>query len=112
MRYIKAPLKDQAPYRKRFGTRFKAGHHTYKIVWCAGVILDDKHVYGCCHYENRAIYIDITKKDIQETLIHEMFHAECYESGMSQMSAFHSDLEELCCEVASRVARNFDIKKR
>lgn len=113
MRYVKAPLKAQAPFKKKYGTRFKAGQATYKIVWCYDLVAEDgTHCYGMCHYEKKTVYIDISKRDIQETLVHEMFHAECYESGFKQMSHFHSDLEELCCEVASRVARNFDIKKR
>ena len=112
MKYVKAPLRVQAPFKKKYGTRFKAGQRVYKIVWCMGIVIDERNAYGCCNYEERAVYIDITKRDIQETLIHEMFHAECYECGMSQVSAFHPDLEELCCEVASRVARNFDVRKK
>ena len=113
MRYTKAPVKAQKKYRDRYGLKFKAGQSTYKIVWCYDLMNDDgQSLCGMCHYQIKTVFIDIKLDEIQETLVHEIFHAEAYESGMKQVRIFHSDLEELCCEIASRVCKNFDLKKK
>jgi len=112
MKYERATLKQQKPFKDKFGTSFRAGHAIYKIVWCKELFNDERACYGVCNPEMKEIYIDITQSDIQETLIHEMFHAEVYESGMKQMSSFYHDLEELCCEAASRVCKNFELKRK
>ncbi len=86
MKHLKATVKAQKKFRDRFGTSFRAGHSIYRIVWCYDLFSDEgQAAYGVCSYEDKSIYIDIKQKDIQETLIHEMFHAEVYESGMKQM---------------------------
>lgn len=113
MKWSKAPAKEQAKFKRLYGTKVKAGQQEYKIVWCHDILSDEGNpCYGMCSYKDRKIYIDIKYDEIQETLVHEIFHAEVYESGFKQMSAFHSDLEELCCEAASRVARNFKLRRR
>lgn len=113
MRIIKAKRKQAAEFSKKFGSKFRAGHFDYTIVWCEEISSEDgTPICGLCDSPERKIFIDVCRKDVQETLIHEMFHAECYESGMRQMQQYHIDIEELCCEVASRVVRNFELKRK
>jgi len=112
MKYIKASMKEQKKWRERFGTSFRAGSCVYRIIWCHSIQLSDRACYGVCNVEDKIVLVDIMHKDVQETLIHEMMHAEFHECGMSQMDALYSDLEELCCEAASRVARNFELKRK
>lgn len=112
MRFDRAPLAAQASFKKLYGTSFKAGGIRYRIIWCYEIEAHDRKCYGLCDTKDKKVYIDIRQDDIQETLIHEMLHAEFQECGMRQMDSLFPDLEELCCEAASRVVRNFTIKKR
>lgn len=110
--YFKASLKDQAPMIKRFGKSFQSGAFKWTIVWCKAIESNGEKCCGLCVPKERKIYIDINQDDVEDTLIHEMFHAECYEVGLYTMPSWNSDLEELAAEAASRLCRNFDLRRK
>jgi hypothetical protein len=94
---------------KKYGASIVAGKQRYKLVWCEWVRWDDRELYGLCDSEKRQIFV--TLNQIQETLAHELMHAEIYEIGMRQMPSWSQDLEELVCECASRMFSQFKINR-
>lgn len=110
--YKKAPRKEQAPFIKIYGSRFTAGPYKWRIVWCYDIEHNGNRCYGICYPKEKTIYIDISEDGVEDTLIHEMFHAECYEVGLYTMPSWNADLEELAAEAASRLARNFDLRRK
>jgi hypothetical protein len=112
MHFKKLPSKLQAPFKRQYGTKFRAGHHIYKFIWCTEIFDDNNQpACGLTSFQEKTVYIDINFAEVQETIVHEMYHAEAYESGMKQIQSFHHELEELCCEAASRLCKNFVLKK-
>lgn len=112
IKFKRAGLKKQKYYKEKFGSSFQCGAIKYKAIFCEELFVDDEKCFGACDYKEKIIYVDVNMQDFQETLIHELYHAEAYEAGMCQMRSFYHDLHELCCEVASRVCRNFEIRRK
>jgi hypothetical protein len=112
MKYSRVPLKDQKKYKEKYGTTFQAGHYKWKIVYCTNIFNGEQECAGLCKHDTKSIYIDIKLPNVEETLIHEMFHAECFEVGLYTMQSWHSDLEELAAEACSRTVRNFELRKK
>ncbi len=104
--YKKLLVKDRKKFERKYGAECKAGHYTYRLVWCQDLRDDSRPLCGLCAPQEKVIFIDVSQEDYEETLIHEMYHAEVAESGMRQMPSWNIDIEELCCEIASRVTRH------
>jgi hypothetical protein len=102
-----------ASFGKKFGTKARVGRHTWKIVYCSTLVWNGREIVGLCTPGDRRIYVCIYENvNTQETLIHELLHAECYEAGLRQMPIWSENTEELICEAASRVLSNYDIRRR
>ena len=70
----------------------------YKIKKIKNLTDDDGSLlYGRCHRLEPLIEYDSgqTKEELQNTLIHELIHAVCHESGLSLMMG--NRIEELVC---------------
>jgi hypothetical protein len=110
-RYVKAPVKETRKFNKLYGSSIIAGRSKYKIVWALDIQVNDDTALGLCDSHEKKIYININSEEIETTLIHEVMHAEFSEAGMRQMPSWNLDIEELCCEAASRMCLNFIVRK-
>lgn len=93
----------------QYGSSVIAGRKRYKIIWCEWLRWESRELHGLCDSEERRIYV--TQSQLQETLAHELMHAEIFETGMRQMPAWSQDLEELVCEAASRMFSQYKIRR-
>lgn len=98
-----------AQLNKTYGTFALAGRKKYKLIWCEWLKWEENQLWGLCDYESKKIYV--TEKELKETLIHELIHAEIGESGMRCMPSWNIDLEELVCEAASRMLSQFKLTR-
>jgi len=98
----------------RYGSDVQIGRHKWKIIFCAELFYPEGgDILGLCVPTQRTVYIMICDNySTEETLVHELLHAECYEAGLRQMPAWNINLEELICEAASRALANYDIRRR
>jgi len=74
-----------------------------KIIKVKG-LLKEQNIFGYYDPEKFSIYIDkeLSKKDYQTTLLHEMGHALFHRAGLSQ-SKLGRDLEEIIVEQYSQM---------
>lgn len=102
-----------ASLSRRFGSRVRIGRHDWRITYCSTLIWHGREIAGLCAPGDRRIYVCIYDNiDTQETLIHELLHAECHEAGLRQMPIWSENTEELICEAASRVLSNYEVRRR
>ena len=106
--------KSSPALRARYGSSVRVGRHKWKIVFCEELAYPESgELAGLCVPEQRTIYIRLWDNlNTEETLVHELIHAECYEAGLRQMPAWNINIEEMACEAASRVLSNYDLRRR
>jgi hypothetical protein len=105
--------KKHAALAKRYGSKVRVGRFDWRIIFCQSLVFNGNEVLGLCVPGSRTIYVSVYDNiDTQETLIHELIHAEVYEAGLRQMPAWSSNIEELVSEAAARVLFNYDIRRR
>ena len=103
--------------RKRLETKFgkvvRISRKDYSIVYCHELRAGGQDLAGLCEPNRRVIYINIDFEPIEETLLHELFHAEFAESGLHQTNSWNHDLEELVVETLSKsTAHLFFLRRR
>lgn len=100
-------------YRKRFGHFIRINRKEYELVFCKDLSYEGKEVAGLCASDERKIYINTSAEPIEETLLHEIWHAEVAEAGLRQMTNWSEDLEELTAELIGKaVSHNYKLTKR
>ena len=74
--------------------------------------MNGEHVCGVCNPQDYILYIDVDS-NIEETLLHEIIHAEVAEGGYRQRDSWCFDLEEMFAElVAQSISHSFSLKRR
>jgi hypothetical protein len=89
-------------FRKRYGRFVQINRKQYELVFCEFIRYEGQEVAGLCKTDEKTIFIDISHNPIEETLIHEIVHAEVEESGLRQMVNWSDDLEELLAEMLAK----------
>jgi len=95
------PSKDAKKFNRLFGKSMRISRHDYTFVWCTDLQLNGVGIQGLCDSESKTIYVDISK-DVEETVIHEIVHAEFYEAGLRQRHDHDANLEEQVCEILAK----------
>ena len=100
-------------YRKRYGHFLRINRKEYELVFCRALNYEGQDVAGLCASDEQKIYINTSSEPIEETLLHEVWHAEVAEAGLRQMENWSPDLEELTAELIGKaISHNFRLKKR
>jgi hypothetical protein len=107
--YKRLSLAKVRELNAQYGSSVMAGRKRYKLIWCEWVRWDSNDLHGLCDSDERKIYV--TTIQLQETLAHELMHAEIFETGMRQMPSWNQNLEELVCEAASRMFSQYKIRR-
>lgn len=68
--------------------------------------------YGICDCETKTIRIrkDTNKLRLQQTLIHEAFHALCFQSGLHQTYDYNVNYEEIIAEQLANFLTSSQLK--
>lgn len=109
---IKKSKKHRA-LAKKYGSSIRISRHDYKILFVDEIWFMNVSQAGLCDIENKILYITV-KEEIEATLLHEIFHAECHESGIRQNPRWDVDnTEEPLVEIMSQsIAHHFKLSKR
>jgi hypothetical protein len=111
--YRSIGAKERRRYESRFGKMARVSRHDYSIIYCRELTSGGQNLAGLCEPNERHVYINIDYDPIEETLLHELFHAEFSESGLHQTNVWNHDLEELVVELLSKAMSHlFYIRKR
>lgn len=98
----KARAKDAAKYKRRLGSWVRVSRYKISVVYVEELTIDDKALCGIFMPDKKIIMVDIGKGDVEETLLHEVFHAELHYSGVNMNPKWDHDLEETVVELLSR----------
>lgn len=96
---------DSAQRRRletKFGKMVRISRKDYRLIYCQGLSNGRESLAGLCIPDEHCIYVNIEYEPIEETLVHEILHAEFCESGLQQMEAWNNDLEENIVEIVSK----------
>lgn len=97
---------------KRYGRSIRVNRTDYKVIFCEEVLNEGKPVTGLCVPSERVLLIK-TDDPIEETLLHEICHAEFQEGGFVQRSDWDEKLEEQMAETIARaISHNYTLKKK
>ena len=111
IKIIPASKKDQAKFTRLFGATVRVSRYIYRLCWVKSI--NDGCTVGLCDFTGKTIYIAIDAEDIQQTLVHEIMHAEIDAAGLRQAPGFSRDFEEIMCELASHaVGTNYVLRRR
>jgi hypothetical protein len=107
------PKKAKAFY-KRFGRFIAVNRKTYELVVCSSLIIGGQDCAGACVSEERRIYINLSASGpVEETLIHEIGHAEVHEGGYRQRTDWDPNLEEMLVELFGKaISHQYTLKVR
>lgn len=107
----RASAKETARYRKQLGAFVQVSRYKIPIIYVKDLKMDGKQLHGVYIPDKKTIMVDISKEDIVETLLHEVFHAELHLSGVSQNPNWCNGTEETVVELLSRaVAHAFRLR--
>lgn len=99
-------------FNKKYGGSVRINRADWKIQYVNDLVVDGVKLAGLCFPHNKIIYVDVNI-ELEETLLHEIFHAEVHEAGLKQHSKWDSDLEEIIAELVSRgLANMFKIRRK
>lgn len=98
----KASAREAARYKKKLGAWVQVNRYRVPIVYVKRLTIDGLECVGAYDYNNRVIYLDVTKDDVIATFYHELFHAEIIEGGVRQHPRWCHELEEIIVEILSR----------
>lgn len=113
MKFEKCTPNETRKLNSKFGSKFRSSHSIWRIVWCSNLHdSDGEKVVGLCVYKEKTIFIDVSYGEIQETLVHEMFHAESAETGLHQLLSWSLDVEHMATGVVERILKNFELRKK
>lgn len=103
---------EQSRYNKMYGNIVRINRFDYQLTWCSEIYIDRQQVHGLCDVSDKIIYIDVTN-ELEETLLHEIIHAEFNEAGLKQHDKWDAGLEEIIAETISRGLTNiFKIRSK
>lgn len=102
LRYTPCKAKELKALHRRFGHTIRINRKDYELIYCTGLETDGKDAAGLCCPEDKQIYIQVNAAPVEETLIHEIMHAELWEAGFRQRSDWDEDVEEQIVETAAR----------
>ena len=113
VKFVRAKTKDRKEHEKLYGKRLRISRHTWKIIYCNDLSYDGVFIAGLCSPQNFTIYIAIDHEDVHSTLLHEIFHAEVFASGLRQRHDWCTNMEEQLVEMFSlSVASIFTLRKK
>lgn len=102
--------KNNKKYQKKYGSHFRISRYDYKIIYCDLISYNDQPCHGLCDPETRTIYIDVNSESLEETIVHEILHAEVHEGGFKGADGWNDDLEEVMIQqLAKAVTHHFRI---
>lgn len=110
MKVKKVSSRRAAVLKKRYGTSLQINRKKYELIFVVPGALEGCH--GYCDRDNKKIYVS-DDKEIETTIIHEMFHGEVYEAGLHQTHSFNPDLDEQLAEIiAQSITHHFKLSAR
>lgn len=99
-------------YNRMYGSTIRINRADYKLFWVKEIMLEGQQLSGLCNIQDKVIYIDVTH-ELEETLAHEICHAEFHEAGLKQHDKWDTGLEEIIAETISRgLIGNFKIRRK
>lgn len=109
--YRRIANKDRKKLEAKFGKTARISRNDYELIFCKDLKSDGRDLAGLCSPSDKKIYISTDYSPIEETLLHEILHAEIAESGFQQMSFWSGDLEEILVESMSKsISSLFSLK--
>jgi hypothetical protein len=111
-KFISAKGKSAQSLYKKYGRWVQINRRKYKIQFCLDLAYENNSVLGLCDVVNKILYINL-QGDIASTLVHEIGHAESFESGFKQRANWCSDNEEHFVEtMGEAISLNFDLVRK
>jgi hypothetical protein len=105
--------KNLRALHKRYGRTVRVNRKEYELVFCAQLAVGGEEVAGACVSQDREIYVSTAYPQIEETLIHELVHAEIHEAGFRCRIDWDPNLEEMFCELVGRsISHGFSLRRR
>ena len=105
------PTKDKK-WARRYGSHIRIGVRDYKLIFCERIFDEDNQaIAGLCDPNGKILYIDVAR-EVEATLLHEIFHAITMESGFHQRPSWCAETEEQLAECTSQtLAHAFTVRK-
>jgi hypothetical protein len=109
---VSASAKESRPLYKKYGRWVQINRQKYKIRFCQTIKHLGQDVLGLCDADKKIIFVCV-RGNIASTLIHEMVHAESFESGFQQRERWCSDNEEHFAEtLGESIGFNYDLIRK
>jgi hypothetical protein len=112
MRIEAKPLKgkEKQKLERTYGKSIQINRKVYRIVYCEALLGDSQSIAGLCDSQSTTLYV-VDGSDIQETLLHEIIHAEIAESGIRQSPGWTRDIEEMVSEnISQGISHTYRLK--
>lgn len=112
MRIEAKPLKgkEKQKLERTYGKNVQINRKVYRIIYCEALLGDSQSIAGLCDSQATTLYV-VDGSDIQETLLHEIIHAEIAESGIRQSPGWTRDIEEMVAEnISQGISHSYRLK--
>jgi Zn-dependent peptidase ImmA (M78 family) len=99
----------------RIPRKFTLKGKMWRVRYKAALQFEGVACDGLCNYSNRTITInqDLSKKERQDTFLHELFHAIIFEAHINRGTKFTEGLEEILCDAfADALTTLFNVRWR
>jgi hypothetical protein len=111
--FEKISRQESTKYHKHYGKKVRINRLDYSFVFCRNLRLNGELAEGVCSPNYQTLYLDVDSERMDETILHELMHAEACEAGLRQMNCWSMDLEELIVEMVGKaVSYNFKLVRR
>lgn len=112
-RFTPISKKEKTRFEKTYGRKLRISRHNWQVIYCRELRHDSFPVAGLCNPQNLTIYVDVDCDNPHSTLLHEIFHAECFASGLRQRHDWCMNMEEQLVEMFSEsVISLFSLRKK
>jgi hypothetical protein len=112
LRIIGAKKKESQALYKKFGRWVQINRHKYKIKFCQAIEYRGQGALGLCDPDSKTLYICV-HGNITSTLVHEITHAESFESGFKQRERWCDDNEEHLAEtLGESIGLNYELIRK
>lgn len=85
----------------QYGKSLQINRRVYKIIYCEEIFYNGSFNMGLCDAESCTLFV-LANSEVEQTLVHEIMHAEFEESGLRQHPKYDDGVEEIVCEIAAK----------
>lgn len=112
IRIVSAKKKESQALYKKYGRWVQINRHKYKIKFCEAISYCGQQALGLCDPDRKTLFICV-HGNVASTLVHEIAHAESFESGFKQRERWCSDNEEHFAEtIGESIGLNYDLIRK